>query len=69
MSEILQAFKKAGANYTVPAAAEALGVPYAVLRKAILAKEVRTIVVGRRVIVPDAEVTRLAELLSKGDAA
>jgi excisionase family DNA binding protein len=53
--------RRDGAGYSVPAAAEAVGVSYKTLRDAIQLKQVRTIKFGNLVRVPKAEVARLKE--------
>jgi excisionase family DNA binding protein len=53
--------RRDGAGYSVPAAAEAIGVSYKTLREAIDLKQVRTIEFGRITRVPKSEVARLKE--------
>jgi len=53
--------RRYGAGYSVPAAAEAVGVSYKTLRDAIELNQVRTIKFGNLVRVPKAEVARLKE--------
>jgi excisionase family DNA binding protein len=53
--------RRNGAGYSVPAAAEEIGVSYKTLRDAIELNQVRTIKFGRTRRVPNAEVARLKE--------
>ena len=53
--------RRDGAGYSVPAAAEEIGVSYKTLRDAIAMKQVRAVKFGRITRVPKAEVTRLKE--------
>jgi excisionase family DNA binding protein len=53
--------RRDGAGYSVPAAAEEIGVSYKTLRDAIEMNQVRAIKFGRITRVPRAEVTRLKE--------
>jgi excisionase family DNA binding protein len=53
--------RRDGAGFSVPAAAEEVGVSYKALRDAIELNQVRTIKFGRLTRVPKAEVTRLKE--------
>lgn len=54
-----------GAGFSVPAAAEEVGVSYKTLREAIALKQVRTIRFGRLERVPRAEVARLKEVFAE----
>jgi excisionase family DNA binding protein len=53
--------RRAGAGFSVPAAAEAIGVSYKTLREAIALNQVRVIRFGRLERVPNKEVARLKE--------
>jgi excisionase family DNA binding protein len=53
--------RRDGAGYSVPAAAEALGVSYKTLREAIARKQVRVIDFGGLQRVPPSEVKRLKD--------
>jgi len=53
--------RRDGAGYSVPAAAEAIGVSYKTLRDAIALNQVRTIEFGHVTRVPKAEIERLKE--------
>ena len=57
--------RRDGAGYSVPAAADAIGVSYKTLREAIAKEQVRTIKFGGLVRVPRAEVARLKEVFSE----
>jgi excisionase family DNA binding protein len=52
---------RAGAGFSVPAAAEEIGVSYKTLREAIALEQVRVIRFGRLERVPKKEVARLKE--------
>jgi excisionase family DNA binding protein len=53
--------RRDGAGFSIPAAAEEIGVSYKTLRDAIEMEQVRTIKFGRIRRVPKAEVARLKE--------
>jgi hypothetical protein len=53
--------RRDGAGYSVPAAAEEIGVSYKTLREAIALNQVRTIEFGGITRVPKGEVARLKE--------
>ena len=56
--------RRDGAGYSVPAAAEEIGVSYKTLRDAIEMNQVRAIKFGRITRVPRAEVARLKEVFA-----
>jgi excisionase family DNA binding protein len=56
--------RRDGAGYSVPAAAEEIGVSYKTLRDAIELNQVRTIEFGKLVRVPNAEVESLKEIFA-----
>jgi excisionase family DNA binding protein len=56
--------RRDGAGFSVPAAAEEIGVSYKTLRDAIEMKQVRAIKFGRITRVPKAEVARLKEVFA-----
>jgi excisionase family DNA binding protein len=56
--------RRDGAGFSVPAAAEEIGVSYKVLRDAIELNQVRTIRFGNLTRVPKAEVARLKEVFA-----
>jgi excisionase family DNA binding protein len=56
--------RRDGAGYSVPAAAEEIGVSYKTLRDAIEMNQVRAIKFGRITRVPKAEVARLKEVFA-----
>src|SRR5262245_21875445 len=56
--------RRDGAGFSVPAAAEEIGVSYKTLRDAIELNQVRTIEFGRITRVPKAEVARLKEVFA-----
>jgi excisionase family DNA binding protein len=63
-SKVVEAGRKrrrAGAGFSVPAAADEIGVSYKTLREAIALKQVRTVMFGRIERVPKAEVAHLKE--------
>jgi len=53
--------RRDGAGYSVPAAAEEIGISYKTLRDAIEMNQVRTVEFGRIRRVPKSEVARLKE--------
>jgi hypothetical protein len=60
--------RRNGAGYSIPAAAEVLGVSYKALRKAIELEQAKTIRFGGQERMPQREVDRLREMFS-GEAA
>ena len=56
--------RRDGAGFSVPAAAEEIGVSYKTLRDAIEMKQVRAVKFGRITRVPKAEVARLKEVFA-----
>jgi hypothetical protein len=63
-SETKKKRRRDGAGYSVPAAAEEIGVSYKTLRDAIDLNQVRTIEFGNMTRVPKAEVARLKEVFA-----
>jgi excisionase family DNA binding protein len=56
--------RRDGAGFSIPGAAEEIGVSYKTLRDAIELNQVRTIRFGRITRVPKAEVARLKEVFA-----
>jgi hypothetical protein len=56
--------RRDGAGYSVPAAAEEIGVSYKAMREAIARNQVRTVEFGGLTRVPPAEVVRLKEVFA-----
>jgi excisionase family DNA binding protein len=63
-SEPVKKRRRDGAGYSVPAAAEEIGVSYKTLRDAIEMNQVRAIRFGRITRVPKSEVARLKEVFA-----
>lgn len=57
--------RRDGAGYSVPAAAEEVGVSYKTLREAIEQRQVRVIEFGGLTRVPKSEVERLKEIFAE----